>query len=149
MTWFDITGKSNVLFEAPSPEHYSFVYCITNLKTGKKYIGKKLFWFKKKLIRVGRNKRVLRESDWRDYYGSSKALQADIEKYGQESFSREILHLCRNKGEASYLEAKEQFDRSVLMKPDEYYNDWIICRVSRKHVYEDRREHKDGQPRSG
>lgn len=122
-------------FLAPSDEHYSFVYLITNTLTGKKYVGKKLFWFKKTLIRkTTRNKRVLRPSDWLKYYGSSKLLSADVEKHGRQSFTREILHLCRNKGEASYMEAKEQFDREVLFRPEEFYNDWIICRISRKHV---------------
>lgn len=122
-------------FLAPSDEHYSFVYLITNGLTGKKYVGKKLFWFKKKLIRKTRNKRVLRPSDWQTYYGSSKLLTADVEKQGQHTFTREILYLCTNKGEASYQEAKEQFDRGVLFHPEEYYNEWIICRISRKHVY--------------
>jgi hypothetical protein len=135
MVWFNIpTGKALTIFEGPQPDEYSFVYMITNLKTGKKYIGKKLFWFKKKLIRKARNKRILVESDWREYYGSSKEVLADIEKYGKENFHRQILHLCKNKGEASYIEAKEQFDRAVLFHPEEYYNSWIICRVSRKHV---------------
>lgn len=128
-----------------APELYSFVYLITNTVTNRKYVGKKLFWFKKKLIRKTRNKRVLVPSDWPTYYGSSKALQADIERYGVQSFTREILHLCRNKGEASYMEAKEQFEREVLLKPEEFYNDWIICRVSRKHVYEKGRKNQVGQ----
>lgn len=134
MTW-SRAGKPFTQEQLDSaPELYSFVYVITNLITSKKYVGKKLFWFKKKLIRKTRNKRILKPSDWLTYYGSSKAVLADIEKHGKHSFSREILHLCKNKGEASYLEAKEQFDRGVLLKPQEYYNDWIICRVSRKHV---------------
>ena len=32
------------VFEHPAEEHYGFVYNITNLTTGKQYIGKKLFW---------------------------------------------------------------------------------------------------------
>ena len=56
-----------------------------------------------------------------------------VEERGRESFHREILHLCNSKGELSYLEAKEQFDRDVLLS-DEYYNGIINCRVNRKHV---------------
>lgn len=123
-----------VPFEEPSSDHYGFVYLITNTTTNKQYIGKKLFWFKKIKTLKGKRKRYLAPSDWKTYYGSSKALQADVELLGEQSFKREIIHLCKSKGECSYLEAKEQFDRSVLHKPDLYYNDWIIVRVHRKHI---------------
>lgn len=130
MNWL----HNGVEFDQPESEHYGFVYIITNIATNKKYIGKKLFWFKKFRQVKGKKKRYLAESDWRTYYGSSKQLQADVELHGADNFKREILHLCKNKGECSYLEAKEQFDRSVLYNPDLYYNDWIICRIHRKHV---------------
>lgn len=127
-----------VPFEEPSSDHYGFVYLITNLTNNKQYIGKKLFWFKKTRQVKGKKKRYLAPSDWKSYYGSSKALSQDVETSGEDSFKREILHLCKSKGECSYLEAKEQFDRAVLYNPDLYYNDWIIVRVHRKHVYEKR-----------
>jgi len=122
------------VFEEPAEEHYGFVYNITNLQTGKQYIGKKLFWFKKIKTLKGKKKRYLAPSDWKKYYGSSVALNKDVEELGEENFKREIIHLCTSKGHASYLEAKEQFQRDVLFNPDLYYNDWIICRVHRKHV---------------
>lgn len=122
------------LFDQPQPEHYGFVYTITNKTTNKTYIGKKLFWFKKTKQVKGKKKRYLAESDWKEYYGSSPSLHKDIEQYGAESFTREIIHLCRNKGECSYMEALEQFQRQVLFFPELYYNDWIIVRVHRKHV---------------
>ena len=52
---------------------------------------------------------------------------------GHENFQRKILHLCKTKGECSYLEAKEQFNRSVL-ESDEYYNTWIMVRVRKSHI---------------
>lgn len=121
-------------FEEPEDIHYGFVYKITNTTTLKQYIGKKLFWFKKTKVLKGKKKRYLASSDWKTYYGSSKALLEDVQKYGTDSFHREILMLCRSKGECSYYEAKAQFDHSVLFNPDSYYNDWIICRVHRKHI---------------
>ena len=30
-------------------EHYGFVYCITNVLTGRRYIGRKYFWSLRKL----------------------------------------------------------------------------------------------------
>lgn len=75
-----------------------------------------------------RRKKVLVESDWRTYYGSNNHLNEDVEKQGAEMFHREILHMCKTKGECSYLEAKEQFDREVLLT-DDYYNGIIQIRL--------------------
>ena len=122
------------VFNEPSDQHYGFVYKITNLSNGKIYIGKKLFWFKKTKILKGKKKRYLAPSDWKTYYGSSVTLKADVESLGVDLFKREIVKLCKNKGECSYYEAKAQFDNSVLLNPELYYNDWIICRVHRKHI---------------
>jgi hypothetical protein len=121
-------------FEEPDPQHYGFVYLITNNLTGKMYIGKKVFWFKKTKQVNKKKKKYLAPSDWKEYYGSSPALNKDVALHGAENFKREILHLCANKGLASYYETLEQFQREVLFNPEQYYNDWIIVRVHRKHV---------------
>lgn len=107
-----------------------FVYCITNTVTGKKYIGKKIFNFttKKKLKSKVRKIKVVKESDWKEYYGSSNSLDADIKKYGKENFQREILYLCINKSQMGYLELREQIDRRVL-ESDDYYNEQIRVRI--------------------
>jgi hypothetical protein len=34
----------------------------------------------------------------------------------------------------TYYEMKEQFDREVLLKPDEYYNAFIGGKIHRKHI---------------
>lgn len=127
---------NGVVFEEPSENDYGFVYKITNLSNNKVYIGKKLFWFKKTKMLKGKKKRYLAASDWKSYYGSSISLKKDIDLLGVDFFKREIIMLCKSKGECSYYEAKAQFDASVLFNPDLFYNDWIICRVHRKHVYE-------------
>jgi len=108
-----------------------FVYLITNLKTGQKYIGKKLAQFKrtKPPLKGKKNKRrSVVESDWRDYWGSSDRLLADVAQLGPENFTREVLYYCTSKAEMSYIEAREQFDRRVL-ESDEYYNGIINVRV--------------------
>jgi len=110
---------------------YGFVYLITNRATGRMYIGKKFFWSKKTLPITKtrkRRKRLLVESDWKNYYGSNVHLKEEVEKQGDEMFHREILHLCKTKGECAYLEAKEQFARDVLID-DKYYNGIINCRI--------------------
>ena len=108
-----------------------FVYLITNTTTGRMYVGKKLAKFKRSRppLKGRKNKRRHTvESDWQDYYGSSDLLIEDVNKLGKEKFKREIIHLCKSKGECNYLEAKEQFARGVL-ESDDYYNGHIRVRV--------------------
>jgi hypothetical protein len=109
----------------------AFVYLITNLIDHKKYVGKKLAKFKttKKPLKGRKNKRRgTKESDWKTYWGSSEKLIADVEKHGEDKFTREILYYCPSRGVASYLEAKEQFERKVL-EVDDYYNGIINVRI--------------------
>ena len=125
------------------PEGYiGFVYLITNLTTGQKYIGKKLAQFKKTRPPL-KGKRLKRrttvESDWRDYWGSSERLQADVDVLGPENFTREELYLCKSKAEMSYLEAREQFERRVL-ETDDYYNGIINVRVGGSNILRQRLE---------
>ena len=105
-------------FDQTPDEFQGFVYMVTELDTGKKYIGKKFFWKPKILPVTKTRKRRVRtrvESDWRDYYGSSKEVQALVESKGKDNYKREILRLCKSKGECSYYEAKLQFQYDVLL----------------------------------
>ena len=109
----------------------AFVYLITNLTNNKKYIGKKLAKFKttKPPLKGKKNKRRgTKESEWRTYLGSSDHLNADVLELGEEQFKREILYYCPSRGVASYIEAREQFERRVL-ETDDYYNGIINVRV--------------------
>ena len=115
-------------------KYIGFVYLITNKKTGRRYIGKKLFWFSKTRTVKGKKKREKVPSDWKEYWSSSEELKKDVKELGEENFTREILHLCPNKGMMSYVEAKLQFQHEVLENPDLWYNGVIQCRVHRSHV---------------
>jgi|TARA_R110000851_G_scaffold147665_2_gene287645 hypothetical protein len=123
------------------PEGYiGFVYLITNLTSNRKYIGKKLAEFKttKPPLKGKKNKRRgTKESDWRTYWGSSEKLLADIAALGDDKFTREILFYCMSRGELSYIEAKEQFDRKVL-ETDDYYNGIINVRVGGSNILRQR-----------
>lgn len=115
---------------------YGFVYLITNNKDNRKYIGKKFFWSQKTLPITKtrkRRKKLKVESDWRTYWGSNKHLIIDIDTLGPENFTREILHLCKTKGDCAYMEAKEQFAREVLLT-EEYYNGIIACKIGGQTV---------------
>lgn len=114
-------------------DNYGFVYQITNLQTGKKYIGKKFFYSQKTKIVKGKKRRIKIESNWKLYYGSNSELENDVKTLGQDIFKREILYLCKTKGECSYLEAREQFEKKVL-ESDDYYNNWIMVRVRKNHI---------------
>ena len=120
-----------------TPNDYTgFVYLITEVDTGKKYIGKKNFYRPKILPKNSkrtRRKRVKIESDWRSYFGSSEQVQRLIEEKGESNYKREILRLCKSKGEMSYYEAKLQFENDVLLS-EEYYNEFIGCKIHSKHL---------------
>ena len=124
------------LFEITPEEYQGFVYQLTEIHTNKKYIGKKNFWKPKVLpINKTRKRRVRTriESNWKEYYSSSNEVCQLVEQYGKERFKREILKLCKTKGEMSYYEAKLQFDHNVLCR-DDYYNNFIGCRIHAKHL---------------
>jgi hypothetical protein len=120
-----------------------FVYLITNLDTGRRYIGKKLSKFSKVKYKVVTQKNGIKkrkkirskiDSDWQTYWSSSPEVQADVKALGADKFTREILYFADSKGSLSYLEAREQFARQVLENPTNWYNGIIQCRIHRSHV---------------
>jgi hypothetical protein len=138
MTWY----YQDTPVETLPEECVGFVYLITNNLSGRKYIGKKLAKFSKTSVKVVKQKNGIKkkkrirtkiDSDWREYYGSSLDLAADILKLGTENFTREILYYCGSKASCSYIEAREQFTRKVL-ESDDYYNGQISVRVHGSHI---------------
>ena len=132
----------NAIVETLPEDCVGFVYCIVNSTNNRKYIGKKLSKFSKtkyKMVTlksgIKKRKKIKSkvDSDWMEYYGSSLELSADVKCLGVDSFTREILHLCKSKAECSYLEAREQFSRRVLESED-YYNNQISVRVHGSHI---------------
>ena len=114
-------------------ENVGFVYLITDT-SGKKYVGKKLFKSKRKappLKGKTRRRTIIKESDWKTYYGSSDEVRELVES--GTMFTREILHLCKTKGELSYMELKVQIERKVLLRSD-YYNGIIQVKIHASHV---------------
>lgn len=114
-----------------SEDSFGFIYEIHNTVTGRKYIGKKQCKskLKRKPLKGRKNKRIeIKESDWKEYTGSSKELNEDITKYGKDKFKFTILHACGSKWELGYREIKEQIERDVILRED-YYNGILNVRI--------------------
>jgi hypothetical protein len=131
----DWTYQGEKFDETLSEGYHGFVYIITNTLTGRKYIGKKSFWSTRRVKVKGKTRRKVKksDSDWRDYFGSSEELLSDVEKAGSANFSREIMLLCQTKSDASYHEARLQFEYRVL-ESDDFYNAWIMVKVRKSHL---------------
>ena len=103
--------------------YYGFIYRITNTVNGHDYVGRKYFTTIKKRppLKGKKNKRrETIETDWKEYWGSSPRLLADIEQLGKDKFTREIIHLCSSRGETNYMEAYYHFTEGVLLREDNY-----------------------------
>ncbi len=127
---------------------YGFIYQVTHLPTGRKYIGKKVLYFERN-VRLGKRelqalkeerkangiggrtplkKKVIKESDWKTYYGSQTEIK-DLVKNGKESdFEREILKFVDNKKHLTYFECKYLFIYEVLENNKEFINDNILAK---------------------
>lgn len=122
------------------PSTFGFTYRVTHIPSGKMYIGKKVLKFTRK-AKLGKKdlalyegtkgrkptyKQVVKESDWKTYWGSNKVLLNLLEHEPIENFKREILTLAPSKKLLTYEETKALFLYSVLENPHEYFNDNIL-----------------------
>jgi predicted SPOUT superfamily RNA methylase MTH1 len=117
---------------------YGFIYRITNIETGKFYIGKKQLISvtnkklgKKELIVIKEErklnkvqgkqpskKQVIQESNWLDYWGSCKPLLEEIKQLGKEKYKREIIQITSNTKQLTYYETLYQMSENVLQRDD-------------------------------
>lgn len=137
--WLGLEGN-NVNLE----DYAGFVYLITNLKSGRKYIGRKYLWAHTRVKVANRKnrKRKVSESNWRHYKSSCDELKEDIKRLGSDCFRFEIMWLCKTRKETNYKELEEQVKRDVLFKklPSgefEYYNGNILSRYFRAKENDD------------
>jgi hypothetical protein len=104
-----------------------FVYKITHKESKRYYIGKKILFnntkqnlTKKDLLeQTGRGRKptkkiVTKESNWKDYWGSSKEFLNYVKTEGKDKFKREILEVSFNKKHQTYTELKYLFKYDVL-----------------------------------
>ena len=85
---------------------YGFIYITTNHVNGRQYIGQK------KYDKSGK---------WKKYLGSGIALKRAIKKYGECSFSKEIIEECETK---ETLDEREKYwiDYYNAVDSDDFYN---------------------------
>jgi len=137
-------GYKIAIAEDFSTDQYGFIYKITNLETGKYYIGKKAFFHnkKKKLTKkeiaeqTGPGRKATTRVDqvnsgWQSYWGSSKELLADVKKLGENKFERLILKFGKTKKQLTYYELETQILHNALFD-DASYNDNILGKFFKK-----------------
>ena len=148
MNWY-YKGEAMTSVEEFPPSTFGFVYRVIHEPTGKIYIGKKVLQFNRKAKLTKRDlalyegqsgrkpsfKRVVKESDWKTYYGSHKEILALIKDGKEDDFKREILTCVTTKKLLTYEETKALFLYEVLIKPDKYFNDNILGKFFRKDFY--------------
>ena len=119
---------------------FGFVYEVIHQPTGRKYIGKKVLEFNRKLPPLKGQKRkrsVVKESDWKTYYGSHKDIVTLIKEGKQQEFTREILQYVPSKKLLTYFECKYLFIKEVL-EGNDYINDNILAKFYRKDFHNDK-----------
>lgn len=149
--WF--YNKKEVRSIEDMPENaYGFIYEITHIPSGKKYIGKKVLYFERN-VKLGKKelqalseerkeqgkrgktptkKLIVKESDWQDYFGSHEGFKELVKQGKPEDFYREILQYVFSKKLLTYYENFYLFSKKVLEGGNSYVNDNIESRYFRK-----------------
>ena len=149
MNWIYKTISMEDITQFPE-KTFGFVYMTTHKPTGKSYIGKKVLFHnqKKKLGKkelaalagiVGRRpsyKLVVKESDWKIYYGSQKDIKQLLLEGKKDEFERTILKVVETKKQLTYFEIKYQMLYQVLEKPDEFFNDNILGKFFTRDLFD-------------
>ena len=114
---------------------FGFIYEVTHTPTGRKYIGKKVLYFNRTLPPLAgqkRKRKVVKESDWKTYFGSHAEIVDLIKEGKQEEFTKQILCFVRSKKFLTYYETKYLFIKEVLEYRNNYINDNVLGKFYRK-----------------
>jgi len=154
--WYD--GKIITDISDMPVETYGFIYQVTHKPTGRKYIGKKVLYFERN-VKIGKKetlalkeerkakgiggrvplkKKVRKESDWKDYYGSHKDILELIKEGNHLEFDRKILKFVPNKKLLTYYECKYLFINEVLEDRNNFINDNILGKFYKKDFVDDK-----------
>lgn len=123
-------GKKQIL-EKRNPEVSKAVYDrlkkeghpVRRTKNKTKSTKKKIVWRYKKYI--------IKESNWSNYTGSCIPLNREIR--ANLKYTKEILHFCKTKKQATYYELKHQFCQGVI-ENDLYWNENVLSKFFRKDL---------------
>ena len=149
MPVYDSQGHWDSAFPMDPNKYLGFIYLVTNLLNGKKYVGKKNYkhggktYHKRADGSKQTNYRKGTDTNWRDYTGSSEDLNADIEEFGIDNFEFRVIREYKTRGGLHYAECNLQHKRNVLTAtlPNgerAYYNKTISAvKFLPKEYYED------------
>jgi hypothetical protein len=141
--WLYKNEEIKELTDMPNPT-FGFIYEVTHTPTGRKYLGKKqLLSVQKKALgkkelalitdkRASKKKTIIKEGDWKTYYGSNPTIKQMLKDGKQDEFTREILMFVPSKKLLTYYEDKYLYTNEVLEKGDTYFNDNISGRMFKK-----------------
>lgn len=109
-------GHWNFPHEFDITEWTGFIYRITEIHSGRQYIGKKQFFSNrtKKIIGRKNKKHFKKESNWKTYMGSSVELNKAIAIHGKDNYRFDIESLHASKGTLHYREVELQIYENVM-----------------------------------
>jgi hypothetical protein len=121
-------------------DYYGYVYMTTNLENSRQYIGKKIFKHttnqklgKKEIAalptqrgRTPSKKKVVKESDWKTYYGSADEVKQWAKTTPKDKLLRTVIRLCKSSKELTYYETKCLFQYNVLEDSKHWVNSNIL-----------------------
>src|SRR5574343_284933 len=114
------------------PEEYNkaigFIYQITQISTGKKYIGRKMLYENKTIQKKGIKSKNKVETNWLNYFSSSDELIQLKNEIGVDDFKREILVFCFTKAQMIYAEECMLYHVDSLLK-SEWFNNNIRSKI--------------------
>lgn len=137
--WLYENKEINTIEDFPE-NTFGFIYITTHKPSGISYLGKKSLYHtlnkklgKKELTelpitrgRAKTTKQIIKESDWKTYYGSAKPILELLKEKKHDEFNREILQFVNSKKLLTYYECKYLFKYGVLEHPSLYFNDNIL-----------------------
>jgi len=132
------TYQGQIVTAEDLKDYVGFVYLITHIPSGKKYIGRK--YTKQHRKPKGAKRRVTQPSNWMSYYGSCDELKALVKEEGEQNFSREILSMHKTEGKTNFEETRQLFLNNVLTEKLEngesaYFNNQILSRYYKKDYF--------------
>ena len=126
----DIQIKSKEDIPVEFKNSIGFIYIITQLSTGRRYIGRKLLTKASTKTTKGIKKKIRKDSDWIEYWSSSPKIKAWIDESGTDDFSKEILIFVSSKSELMYAEEYYLYKTNALLS-DMWLNDNIRAKIMR------------------